>query len=127
MKRLSVLVSLVLAPAALWACEKCVTGMGGAGMSGSHKYLILPFTLGSLALGYFILRSVRKDKETGWFRWAGLGAGWIIVIVSLVGLACSLCSTCGKGKRVCDMSEKAATMKNCPMHEQMPAATPHAK
>lgn len=40
----------------------------------------------TLAIGYWVLRTSKSD--TGWLRWIGWGAGWVILIASLGGLVC---------------------------------------
>ncbi|GEM_PF-6665046 len=117
--RLAILVSSFVLPVALFAeCD-----MRGAGQYGSHGGTGTVLFLASLALGYWVLRTVRKDKDQGWFKWVSYGTGLVILLGSLGGLICGLACHICSGKKA--MSPASSQSADCPFHKG--ADTPAAK
>jgi len=74
----------------------------------------------SAAVGYFVLE--RAEKRKGVLKRVGQLLGWLIIIVSLVGVACrTWCvSTGAKGWRSCPFMPKASMS---PLPESAPSKT----
>ncbi|MBI2069751.1 MAG: hypothetical protein HYT79_04040 [Elusimicrobia bacterium] len=102
MKTLGLAAASIALPLAAYA--GCDHGGACDGHAGAGKILLL----GTLALGYWVLRTARKDKDTGWFKWVSHGTGWIILLASLAALACTLCKTC---------HAKKGSAASCPFHQ----------
>lgn len=79
--------------------------------AGSYSSLVKPLLLATLALGYWVLRASRADQ--GYLRWVGQGTGWLILVASLAGYACSIYHS-WYGKHQCPVASKAG--HECPHH-----------
>jgi len=116
-------------PGVVSACERCAmmggAAMGHGGCATGCGHLALVLMAAMAALGYWVLH--QSSKDSGSVRRAGQVAGWVLLVVGLLGVLCGAAGHArkmGGAMKLCHVADApAGAMQMPPGHPPIDGMT----